>query len=80
MSYWILPQSGIPISCTTVQRLANHEQQTEEWKQRTARFTKVLGTKFQAPSSDLTNITKDLPPESVLDLENEDPEFLEDFN
>jgi hypothetical protein len=30
MSYWILPQSGIPISCTTVQRVANLEQQTDE--------------------------------------------------
>jgi hypothetical protein len=80
MSYWVLPQSGIPISCTTVQRLTNLEQLTEEWKQRTMRFTKVLETKFQAPSSELSNITKDLPPESVLDLEKEDPEFLEDFN
>ena len=34
MSYWILPISGIPISCVTVQRLTNLEQQTDEWKGR----------------------------------------------
>ena len=34
MSYWILPISGIPISCVTVQRLTNLEQQTDEWRAR----------------------------------------------
>ena len=32
MSYWVLPKSGIPISCTTVQRLTNLEKQTKEKK------------------------------------------------
>ena len=31
MSYWILPSSGIPISCTTVQRLTELEKKTDEW-------------------------------------------------
>jgi hypothetical protein len=64
----------------TVHRLTHLERQTDEWKQRTTRFTEVLEAKFQAPSSDLSNITKDAPPEKVLDLDNKDPEFLEDFN
>ena len=32
MSYWILPESGILISCTTVQHITNLERQTEEYK------------------------------------------------
>ena len=34
MSYWILPQSGTPISVTTVQRVTNLENQTDEMKKR----------------------------------------------
>ena len=34
MSYWILPQSGVVISCTTVQQLTYSEMQTDEWKNR----------------------------------------------
>ena len=32
MSYWIIPTSGIPISCTTVQKLTELEKQTDEGK------------------------------------------------
>ena len=38
MSYWVFPESGIPISCTTVQRLTIAEQQTDEWKERMMKF------------------------------------------
>ena len=31
MSYWILPKLGIPVSCTTVQRITNLENQTDEY-------------------------------------------------
>jgi hypothetical protein len=80
MSYWVLPQSGISISCTTVQRVTNLEQQTDEWKQCMNLFTEVIEAKFQAPLSNLSNATRDIPAEKLLDLEKEDPEFLEDFN
>lgn len=32
MSYWILPDSAIPVSATTVQRLTNDERSTDEMK------------------------------------------------
>jgi hypothetical protein len=39
MSYWILPKSGIPISCSTVQRLTDLEKQKMEFKERMQEFT-----------------------------------------
>jgi hypothetical protein len=50
MSYWILPPSGIPISCTTVQRLTNLEQHTAEWQQKMGSFDADLQSKFAAQS------------------------------
>jgi hypothetical protein len=32
MSYWVLPELWIAISCTTVQRLTHLEKQTDEYK------------------------------------------------
>ena len=34
MAYWILPASGIPISCTTVQRITNLEKEQDIWKEK----------------------------------------------
>ena len=34
MSYWVLPESGIPVSVTTVQRVTNAEVSTDEMKSR----------------------------------------------
>ena len=39
MSYWVLPISGIPISCVTVQRLTNLEQETQAWQSKMSEFT-----------------------------------------
>ena len=39
MFYWILPISGIPVSCTTVQKLTELEKRTDEWKKRIESFT-----------------------------------------
>jgi hypothetical protein len=80
MSYWILPPSGIPISCTTVQRLTQVEQQTDEWRQRMNKFTENLKDKFQTSSADVTSSTTDVPTNRILVLEHKDKEFLEDFN
>jgi hypothetical protein len=44
------------------------------------KFTENLEAKFQASSSDVRNVTNDIPTDRILDLEKEDPEFLEDFN
>jgi hypothetical protein len=79
MSYWALPPSGIPISCTVVQRLMNLEQQTTEWKQKMSTFDADLQVKFAAHSSDISNSTHNVPQSKLLDLDGEDPEFIEEF-
>ena len=38
MPYWTLPESGIPISVTMVQRLTNDERSTDEVKNRMREF------------------------------------------
>ena len=79
MSYWILPVSGVVISCTTVQRLTHSEMQTDEWKNRMQQFDRDIETKLETAST--THIcTPDHDSAQVLDLEDEDPEFLEEFN
>jgi hypothetical protein len=80
MSYLILPPSGIPISCNTVQRLTNLEQQTDEWKQRMTTFNDELEAKFQTSSSDISNSTRDIPQDLLLDLDGEDQDVIQEFN
>ena len=80
MSYWILPPSGIPISCSTVQRLTNLEQSTEEWKSRMVKFEHNLQTKWSAPSSDLTDTIHRVEGGKILDLSLEDKDFIAEYN
>jgi hypothetical protein len=40
MSYWLLPESGIPISATTVQRMTNDEKSTDEIQKRMVQYDK----------------------------------------
>ena len=78
MCYWILPETGIPISCTTVQRMPELDKQDEVMKEK----MKVFDQKVK----DILDVQDDLLPEwselkqhQRLALE-EDPEFLEEFN
>ena len=82
MSYWILYISGIPVSCTTVQRLTELEKQTNEWKQRMDTFTETIEAKLgnsvrnvRIPEKDLIGI----PQRFLLELEKEDDEFYSQF-
>lgn len=75
MTYWILPSSGIPFSCGTVQRLMALDQQTDEWQQRMKKFDSELEDKLNAVTSEV-NPNKGM----VLDLENEDEDFIAEFN
>ena len=72
MSNWILPISGIPLSCTTVQRLTELGKQTNEWKQRMDTFTETIEAKLgnsvrnvRIPEKDLIGI----PQGFLLELE-----------
>jgi hypothetical protein len=79
MSYWLLPQSGIPISATTVQRMTNDEKLTEEMQKRMEQYEESLRSIFEAKSADLTTTLRDVDLQSIIDPENEDPEFYDDF-
>ena len=82
MSYWILPTSGIPISCTTVQKLTELEKQTDEWKRRMDSFTQSIETKLGNSAKDIDIPDKDLigiPQEYLIGLEKEDDEFYHQF-
>ena len=82
MSYWILPISGIPISCTTVQRLTEMEKQTDEWKRKMEAFTDAIETKLGNSVKSATIPEKDLlgiPQEFLSELESEDDKFYNLF-
>ena len=79
MSYWLLPISGIPISATTVQRMTNDEKATEEMQRRMAQYEEHLQSTFDAQSADLTRTLRDVHSSYIIDPENEDPGFYDDF-
>ena len=84
MSYWILPASGFPISCTTVQRVTELEKKTDEFKDKMNQFNANVESRIGAnvksaniPQNELLNR---LLPESIIDLEREDENFYDEFN
>ena len=79
MSYWILPPSGIPISCSTVQRVTNLEMQTRENKESMDKFDAGLESRWTAKSADISLTVKDTDKSRVLSLKNEDQEFLNEY-
>ena len=54
MSYWILPVSGIVISCTTVQRLTLSEKATNKWKAIMRYYDTKISERLDINNSDLT--------------------------
>ena len=74
MSYWILPISGIPISCVTVQRLTGSEINTDDMKRRMNKFDDTIYAKFEVKDQDLP-IPNDMPNWNRLSLDEDDPEF-----
>ena len=79
MSYWLLPGSGIPISATTVQRMTNDEKATDEMKQRMYEYEQRLRVLFEAKTADLTLTLRNMDSRYIIDPEDEDPLFYEDF-
>ena len=79
MSYWILPESGIVMSCTTVQRVTHLEKQTDEYKKRMNDFQQGLERKWQTANVP-GKATQGIPASKILSLENEDEKFLDEFN
>ena len=80
MSYWILPASGIPVSATTFQMLTHLEKENDEWKTRTKTFDDKIEARLEAQSAEISKVRDEHRVEVILDLDNEDPEFLDNFN
>ena len=78
MSYWILPVSGIPISCVTVQRLTNLEQQTDVWKQRMVTFEEKVNERLDIQDSSVPGFPDINFTDQRLSVDS-DPEFLEEY-
>jgi hypothetical protein len=76
MSYKILPQSGIPGSATTVQRLTNSERCTDETKSRMRQYDEKLATVFETQSADMARGLRHVDASKIIDPDNEDPEFF----
>ena len=79
MSYWILPVSGIPISCVTVQRLTNLEQQTTVWKKRMEEYDEKIAERLKIKNSSVPQFQKIDFTNQRLSLKS-DPEFLEEYS
>ena len=81
MTYWILPKSGIPISCTTVQRMPLNEFSRDEIQKQIAEYESGLEKRLQAVSAQLSTHPdpENMPQSHVLSLENEDTKFIEEF-
>ncbi len=79
ISYWILPASGILISCTTVQRMTNLDKQTDENKAWMTEFEAAIKPKMEmeAPSFIPGHIPNDL---TLGTFEHELTVFQTDFN
>ena len=80
MSFWVLPISGIPFSATTVQRLTRAEKKTDEWQARMKEYDATIESKLDAQSAEISKVREQHITGTILDLENDDPEFLRDFN
>ena len=76
MAYCILPASGIVISCTTVQRITNLENQIEDYTQRMNYLQINLEGKLTTTLSDILGQSLDGPRKNVLSLKDEYGEFV----
>ena len=80
MSYWLLTESGIPISATTVQRMTNDERASDEMKRRIEQYDERLKDVFETQSAEITRGLEDIPSSHIIDPYNEDDEFFNDFS
>ena len=78
MTYWILTSTGDIISCDSVQRVTNVEQDSDSMRQAMSEYTTQVRPRLDAAAATIQ--LPDLPAGRLFDLENEDDEFLRDFN
>ena len=78
MSFWVLPISGIPISCVTVQPLTKAEMQLDEYKSQMKLFDEKIVERLSI-KNDQIHFAPEMPDWNRLSLDEDDPEFVEDF-
>jgi hypothetical protein len=59
--------------------MTNDEKLTEEMQKRMEQYEERLRSTFEAKSADLTTTLREIDLQSIIDPENEDPEFYDDF-
>ena len=59
--------------------MTNDEKSTDEMKQRMHQYEQRLRILFETKTADLTSTLRDVDTRYVVDPENEDPSFYEDF-
>ena len=80
MSYWILPASGLHISCNIVQHVTQLEMITTEMKEKMIYFTVKVNRRIDTVSADTTINTLNINPNQILGLQYEDEGFLAEYN
>ena len=79
MSYWILPESGKVISCTTVQRLSLAAQSTQEYSDRIKEFDLAIKRRLNVNDIDLNDQVQEQPDWNRLSLNENDQDFIDEF-
>ena len=79
MSYWILPESGIPVSATTIQRMTYDERNTDEMKTRMRHYDDRRQVTFEAQSADISNTLSGIDAFRIIDADNENEQLYEEF-
>ena len=75
LTYWILPKSGIPISCDTVQHVTRAERETEEVKVSMENWTRAIQPIMEARSSVIIEPEE----QNLFDIDCEGEEFANKF-
>ena len=78
MSFWILPISGIPISCVTVQPPTKAEMQLDKYKTQMKLFDAKIEKRFNI-KNDQVHFASNMPHWNRLSLDEDDSAFAEDF-
>ena len=78
--YWILPASGIIISCNTVQHITKLEMATTEMQDKMSAFTDKVNNRMNAASTEVNVSTQDINPNHIVGIEHEDEDFLSEYN
>jgi hypothetical protein len=81
MSYWVLPESGIPVSVTTVQRLPHAEHDTNEMRDRMNQYdNKLRSLLFDFPAATVSQGLQDVDSSKIIDPDDEDPGFFDELS